>query len=82
MLIAIYYIIKNEVTFSDLGRDYYTKFNTQSKVDYHIINLKKLGLVVLVSSFSHSCLPCLLLGIGIHNNDITGGVTVVGDIVR
>jgi len=51
MLIAIYYIIKNKVTFSDLGSDYYTKFNTHSKVNYHISKLKELGIVVPVSSF-------------------------------
>jgi len=47
MLIAIFHMLKNNVPFHDLGCDYYTKFNTQSKVNYYLSKLKELGTEVL-----------------------------------
>lgn len=49
MLIAIYNMLKNNVPFKDLGCDYYTKFNTESKARYYVRKLKELGVSVPVS---------------------------------
>lgn len=43
MLIAIYHMLKDDVTFKDLGSDYYLKVNKQSRVNYHLKQLTKLG---------------------------------------
>ena len=43
MLIAIYHMLKNKVPFTDLGSDYYSKFNVQSKVNYYLKRLLELG---------------------------------------
>jgi len=50
MLIAIYHILKDKVPFVDLGSDYYTKFNTQSKANYYLRKLKELGMEIPVPS--------------------------------
>ena len=47
MLIAIYHMLKNGESFKDLGSDYYSKFNTQSKINYHIKKINELGAVVV-----------------------------------
>lgn len=44
MLIAIYHMIKDNLPFKDLGSDYYSKYNTESKVKYYIKKLQQLGL--------------------------------------
>lgn len=49
MLIAIYHMLKDNVPFKDLGSDYYTKFNTESKVKYYMKKLQELGMPVPVS---------------------------------
>lgn len=49
MLIAIYHMLKNNVPFKDLGSDYYTKFNKESKAKYYIKKLQELGVSVPVS---------------------------------
>lgn len=49
MLIAIYHMLKCNVPFKDLGSDYYTKFNTESKAKYYMKKLQELGLSVPVS---------------------------------
>jgi len=49
MLIAIYHMLKNNVPFKDLGSDYYTKFNTESKVRYYMRKLQELGTSIPVS---------------------------------
>jgi len=49
MLIAIYHMLKDDVPFKDLGSDYYTKFNTESKAKYYIKKLQELGVSVPVS---------------------------------
>ena len=49
MLIAIYHMLKGNVPFKDLGSDYYTKFNTESKAKYYMKKLQELGLSVPVS---------------------------------
>lgn len=33
MLIAIYHMLKEGVTFEDLGADYYNRFNTERKIN-------------------------------------------------
>jgi len=48
MLIAIYHMLKNNVPFHDLGSDYYSKFNAQSKVNYYIKKLNELGVALPV----------------------------------
>ena len=49
MLIAIYHMLKDNVPFKDLGSDYYTKFNTESKARYYMKKLQELGAPVPVS---------------------------------
>lgn len=49
MLIAIYHMLKDNVPFKDLGSDYYTKFNTESKAKYYMKKLQELGVPVPVS---------------------------------
>lgn len=49
MLIAIYHMLKGNVPFKDLGSDYYTKFNTESKAKYYMKKLQELGVSVPVS---------------------------------
>jgi len=49
MLIAIYHMLKDNVAFKDLGSDYYTKFNAESKAKYYIRKLQELGMSVPVS---------------------------------
>ena len=49
MLIAIYHMLKDNVPFKDLGSDYYTKFNTESKAKYYMKKLQELGVSVPVS---------------------------------
>ena len=46
MIIAIFNMLKNNVPFNDLGSDYYSKFNEQSKINYHIKKLKELGAII------------------------------------
>ena len=48
MLIAIYHMLKNNVPFHNLGSDYYSKFNAQSKVNYYIKKLNELGVALPV----------------------------------
>ncbi len=43
MLIAIYYMLKNQVPFQDLGADYYDSFNREHKVNGYLKRLKALG---------------------------------------
>jgi transposase len=49
IIIAIYNMLKKNVSFKDLGSDYYTKFNTASKVRYYIGKLEELGMSIPVS---------------------------------
>jgi transposase len=49
MLIAIYHILKNNVSFKDLGSDYYTKFNVNARANYYIKKLKELGIQLPVT---------------------------------
>lgn len=49
MLIAIYHMLKDNVSFKNLGSDYYTKFNTESKARYYMRKLQELGMPVPVS---------------------------------
>jgi len=49
MLIAIYNMLKKNVPFNDLGSDYYTKFNTESKAKYYVKKLQELGVSIPVS---------------------------------
>lgn len=43
MLIAIYHILKDGVTFKDLGADYYNQFNKERKINAYLKKLKALG---------------------------------------
>lgn len=52
MLIAIYHILNEHVTFHDLGSDYYSNYNAEAKVRYHIRKLQELGQSVPVSLFA------------------------------
>lgn len=43
ILIAIYHILKEGVTFKDLGADYYHQFNKERKINAYLKKLKALG---------------------------------------
>ena len=43
MLIAIYYMLKNNQPFVDLGESYYTQFNTEKKINHYLKKLAELG---------------------------------------
>lgn len=43
MLISIYYMLKNDVEFTELGADFYNKFNTEKKINSYLKKLKDLG---------------------------------------
>jgi hypothetical protein len=45
MLIAIYFVLSGN-DFKDLGADYYNKFNREKKINSHIKQLSKLGVVI------------------------------------
>lgn len=49
ILIAIYHMLKDNVPFKDLGSNYYTKFNVESKARYYLKKLHELGMSVPVS---------------------------------
>lgn len=49
MLISIYHILKDKVPYKNLGSDYYTKFNTETKAKYYFKKLQELGVSVPVS---------------------------------
>ena len=49
MLIAIYHMLKDNAPFKNLGNDYYTKFNTESKAKYYLKKLQELGASLPVS---------------------------------
>ena len=42
-------MLKDNLPFKNLGSDYYTKFNTEKKANYHIKKLQELGVSVPVS---------------------------------
>jgi len=48
MLIAIFQMLKNNTPFKDLGSDFYSKFNEQTKINYYMKKLKELGATVLL----------------------------------
>lgn len=43
MLTAIYYILKYNQPFHDLGADYYNKFNREKKINSYLKKLNELG---------------------------------------
>lgn len=43
MLIAIYYMIKENKEYEDLGADFYNKFNKEKKANAYIKKIKELG---------------------------------------
>jgi transposase len=45
MLIAVYFVLSG-FPFKDLGADYYTQFNRQKKVNSHVKQLSKLGVII------------------------------------
>lgn len=52
ILIAIFHMLKTKTHFKDLGSDYYSKFNTESKANYYIKKLKELGVIMPDPSFT------------------------------
>ena len=50
MLIAIYYMIKEDKEYKDLGADYYNQFNTEKKANSYIKKLKELGYDVQINA--------------------------------
>lgn len=49
MLVAIYHILKDRVTFKDLGADYYNQFNKEHKINVYLKRLKALGWEAVVA---------------------------------
>jgi len=45
LLIAIYFVL-NGCVFEDLGADYYLKFNREKKINSHVKQLSKLGVII------------------------------------
>jgi len=45
LLIAIYFVL-NGFVFEDLGADYYLKFNREKKINSHVKQLSKLGVII------------------------------------
>jgi len=45
LLIAIFFVLSGK-TFKDLGADYYTNFNREKKINSHVKQLSKLGVVI------------------------------------
>lgn len=43
MIIAIYHMLKYDVSFVDLGEDYYNQFNTEKKINHYLKKLQNLG---------------------------------------
>ncbi len=43
MLISIYYMLKDNVEFVDLGANFYNQFNTERKINSYLKKLKELG---------------------------------------
>ena len=43
MIIAIYHMLKFDVSFVDLGEDYYNQFNTEKKINPYLKKLQSLG---------------------------------------
>lgn len=43
MIIAIYHMLKYDVSFVDLGEDYYNHFNTEKKINHYLKKLQNLG---------------------------------------
>ena len=52
MLIAIYYMLKDNVKFKDLDSDYYTKFNKEKKINSYLKKLKELGIEIDINSIA------------------------------
>lgn len=48
MLIAIYYMLKEDIEYNDLGVDFYNKFNREKKANAYIKKIKELGYDVQV----------------------------------
>ena len=42
MLIAIYHMLKDGISFIDLGAEYYNQFNRERKIKSYLAKLKKL----------------------------------------
>lgn len=50
ILIAIYHMIKEDKEFTDLGADFYNKFNTEKKANAYVKKLKELGYDVQIGT--------------------------------
>ncbi len=50
ILIAIYYMIKEDKEYEDLGADFYNKFNKEKKVNAYMKKLKELGYDVQITA--------------------------------
>ena len=50
MLIAIYYMIKEDKEYQDLGADFYNKFNKEKKANSYMKKLKELGYDVQITA--------------------------------
>ena len=48
MLIAIYHILKEKVSYHDLGADYYSDINQEKIINRNIRSLEKLGVNVII----------------------------------
>ncbi len=52
ILIAIYYMLKNNEDFHDLGSEYYNQFNTDKKINSYLKKLEELGYKINANSLN------------------------------
>ena len=50
MLISIYYMIKDNKEYKDLGAEFYNKFNKEKKANSYIKKLKELGYTIQIEN--------------------------------
>jgi len=66
MLIAIYFVLSGN-EFRDLGADYYTKFNREKKINSHLKQLSKLGVILPDDIMADAIREALLTPIDSYN---------------
>ncbi len=55
MLISIYYMLKDNIDFVDLGSNFYNQFNTEKKINSYLKKLKELGYEI--QGENHNLIP-------------------------
>ena len=52
LLITVYYMLRDNKPYNDLGVDYFDKINPQQKIRYHVRKLQELGQQVEISAMA------------------------------